>query len=176
MEKWRRAWREGGVEALRSKRPHRRTRLDDAAFARLEAELNCGPAAHGYGGDQRWTLGRVTALIRRLFGIDYSLPGVSLLLRRNGWSVQVAGRRATERDDHAVQVWKRAGVAAGGRTAADLGAWICFLDETGEGRRPPKGGSWSRRGHRPQVRVHGGDHGGRVSVAGMVCYLASGPG
>jgi transposase len=106
VEKWRRAWRQGGAEALRSRGPHRRSRLDRVAFARLEAELNLGPAAHGYADDQRWTLGRVAALIKMLFGVDYTLPGVSLLLRRNGWSVQVAGRRAIERDDHAVQVWK----------------------------------------------------------------------
>ncbi|WP_433469899.1 helix-turn-helix domain-containing protein [Spirillospora sp. CA-128828] len=68
--------------------------------------MNHGPAAHGDADDQRWTLGRVAGLIRRLFGIDYTLPGVSLLLRRNGWSVQAPGRRAIERDDHAVQVWK----------------------------------------------------------------------
>ncbi|WP_433155464.1 transposase [Actinomadura nitritigenes] len=29
---------------------------------------------------------------------------------------------------------------------------------------------WNRRGYRPQARVHGGDHGGRVSVAALVCY------
>ncbi|WP_111833444.1 helix-turn-helix domain-containing protein [Actinomadura madurae] len=58
VEKWRRTWREGGAEALRSKGPHRRPRLDQAAFARLEAELNRGPAAHGYADDQRWTLSR----------------------------------------------------------------------------------------------------------------------
>ncbi|MFF0519183.1 IS630 family transposase [Actinomadura nitritigenes] len=51
-----------------------------------------------------------------------------------------------------------------------MGAWICFEDETGQGLRPPKGRTWSRRGHRPQVKVHGGEHGSRVSVAGMVCY------
>lgn len=106
VEKWRRAWREGGVEALRSKGPHGRPRLDQGAFARLEAELNRGPAAHGWAHDQRWTLERVAEVIRRLFGIDYTRPGVSLLLRRNGWSVQVPGRRAIERDDQAVQVWK----------------------------------------------------------------------
>lgn len=63
-------------------------------------------------------------------------------------------------------------MAASGTIAADLGAWICFLDETGQGLRPPGGRSWSHRGHRPQVqvRVHGGDHGGRVSVIGMVCH------
>ncbi|MGP4029918.1 winged helix-turn-helix domain-containing protein [Actinomadura sp. 3N407] len=107
VEKWRQAWRQGGAETLRSRGPHRRARLDDAAFARLEAELNRGPAAHGYADDQRWTLGRVAALIKGLFGIDYTLPGVSLLLRRNGWSVQVPGRRAIERDDQAIEVWKR---------------------------------------------------------------------
>ncbi|WP_433249484.1 hypothetical protein [Actinomadura nitritigenes] len=30
-------------------------------------------------------------MIRRLFRIGYPRPGVSLLLRRNGWSVQVPG-------------------------------------------------------------------------------------
>lgn len=63
-------------------------------------------------------------------------------------------------------------MAASRNTAGDLGAWICFLDETGPGLRPPKRGSWSRRGHRPRMRVHDGDHGGWVSVAGMVCYLS----
>lgn len=106
VEKWRQSWRRGGPEALRSRGPHRRARLDGAAFARLEAELNRGPAAHGYADDQRWTLGRIAALIRSVFGVEYTLPGVSLLLRRNGWSVQVPGRRAIERDDQAVEVWK----------------------------------------------------------------------
>ncbi|MBG6088099.1 winged helix-turn-helix domain-containing protein [Actinomadura viridis] len=106
VEKWRQAWRQGGAEALRSKGPHGRPRLDEAQFAQLEAELNRGPAAHGYADDQRWTLGRIAALITDLFGIGYSLPGVSLLLRRNGWSVQVPGRRAIQRDEQAISVWK----------------------------------------------------------------------
>ncbi|OLT26673.1 hypothetical protein BJF79_43275 [Actinomadura sp. CNU-125] len=68
--------------------------------------MNRGPAAHGWAHDQRWTLDRVAEVVRRLFGIDYTRPGVSLLLRRNGWSVQVPGRRAIERDDQAIEVWK----------------------------------------------------------------------
>ncbi|MGI5201390.1 winged helix-turn-helix domain-containing protein [Spirillospora sp. CA-108201] len=106
MEKWRQAWRRGGAEALRSKGPHGRPRLDQAQFARLEAELNRGPAAHGWVEDQRWTLERVAEVIRRLFGIGYTRPGVSLLLRLGSWSVQVPGRRAIERDEQAVEVWK----------------------------------------------------------------------
>ncbi|MGI5170406.1 winged helix-turn-helix domain-containing protein [Spirillospora sp. CA-253888] len=54
-----------------------------ARFELLEAELNRGPAAHGWADDQRWTLARVAVLIRELFGVDYSMVGVSLL-RRGG--------------------------------------------------------------------------------------------
>jgi transposase len=92
VEKWRRAWCEDEAEALRSRGPHRRQRLEDAQFVRLEAEQNRGPAAHGHADDQRCTLGRVAALIRRLFGITTPCQGA--LLRRSGWWVQVADRAA----------------------------------------------------------------------------------
>ena len=55
------------------------------------------------------------------------------------------------------------------RTARDLGAYVCFEDEAGQGLRPPKGRTWARRGARPVVRVRGAG-GGRVSIAGVVCY------
>ncbi len=55
------------------------------------------------------------------------------------------------------------------RAARDLGAWICFEDEAGQGLRPPKGRTWARRGARPVVRVRGAG-GGRVSIAGVACY------
>jgi hypothetical protein len=35
-------------------------------------------------------------------------------------------------------------------TAADLGAWLCWEDESGQGLRPPKGRTWGRRGHTPE--------------------------
>ncbi|MGI5202355.1 transposase [Spirillospora sp. CA-108201] len=59
------------------------------------------------------------------------------------------------------------GVADGGSTAADLGAWICFEDEAGQGLRPPKGTTWGRRGRTPVVRVTArGTH--RISLAALV--------
>ncbi len=54
-------------------------------------------------------------------------------------------------------------------TARDLGAFICFEDETGQGLSPPKGRTLARRGARPLVRVRGAG-GGRVSIAGVACY------
>jgi transposase len=58
--------------------------------------LRRGPAAQGWDVDQRWTLARIVTVTERLFGVSYTLSGMSVLLRRNGWSVQVlreAGRR-----------------------------------------------------------------------------------
>ena len=56
--------------------------------------------------DQRWTLARVAALIRRLFGVTYTLREVSYLLHRIGWIPQVPARRAIERDEDAITAWK----------------------------------------------------------------------
>src|SRR6266536_908173 len=61
------------------------------------------------------------------------------------------------------------GVARYKTTARDLGAFICFEDEAGQGLRPPKGRTWAPRGARPIVWVRGAG-GGRVSIAGVACY------
>jgi transposase len=106
VERWRRAWRERGPAGLRSKGPASLPRLSQEQFARLERELERGPLAHGFV-DQRWTLVRVKTLIGRLFGVGYTVQGVWKLLRRNGWSCQRPARRAIERDDAAIEVWKK---------------------------------------------------------------------
>ena len=53
------------------------------------------------------------------------------------------------------------------RTAADLGAWLVFEDESGQGLRPPRGRTWGRRGHTPVVTVTGGSN-TRVSLAALI--------
>jgi transposase len=59
-------------------------------------------------------------------------------------------------------------VAGDKRAAADLGAYLCFEDEAGQGLRPPKGRTWAPRGQTPVMRVRGGGR-GWVSVAGVLC-------
>ncbi|MFJ4866708.1 winged helix-turn-helix domain-containing protein [Streptomyces sp. NPDC088748] len=44
--------------------------------------------------------------IGRLFHVSYMVKGTWLLLKRRGWSWQQPPRRAVERDDVAVEVWK----------------------------------------------------------------------
>ncbi|WEH18439.1 winged helix-turn-helix domain-containing protein [Streptomyces sp. VNUA24] len=106
VNRWRRAYDRRGVAGLRSKGPASRPLLSPAQFARLEAALERGPLAHGFA-DQRWTLTRIKTLIGRMFHIGYTVPGVWKLLRRNGWSCQIPTHRAIERDDGAVEVWKK---------------------------------------------------------------------
>jgi hypothetical protein len=60
-------------------------------------------------------------------------------------------------------------LAPGKRTAAALGAWIVFEDETGQSLRPPRSRTWGRRGITPVIRVRAGGS-GSVSAAGLACY------
>ncbi|MER6568397.1 winged helix-turn-helix domain-containing protein [Streptomyces sp. NPDC001093] len=106
VERWRRAWREYGEAGVLSKGSPGRPRLSDAQIVRLERELERGPLAHGWA-DQRWTLARIKSLIGRLFHVSYTVEGTWRLLKRHGWSWQQPARRAIERDDSAVEVWKK---------------------------------------------------------------------
>ena len=107
MYQWRRAWRAGGEAALASKGPGGSAcKLDQDQLARLGAALDAGPAASGWDQDQRWTLARVAALITRLFGVAYTLRGVSYLLHRLGFSPQVPAHRAAERDEAKIAEWR----------------------------------------------------------------------
>ena len=41
------------------------------------------------------------------FKVQYTVPGIWYLLQRRGWTCQMGARRAIERDDGAVEVWKK---------------------------------------------------------------------
>ena len=113
---WRRRWRAGGPAALASKGSGGSTCwLDERRQARLARALEEGPAAHGFGEDQRWTLARVADLITRLFHTRCILRRVSYLLHRMGFSPQVPAHRAVERDEDAIATWRRERWPAGKR-------------------------------------------------------------
>lgn len=106
--RWRRALAAGGRAALASKGPGgARCKLTRAQVRELAAVLEAGPAAWGWDEDQCWTLARVAEVVRRRFGVGYTLAGVDLLLRRIGWSVQVPARQAAERDEAAIAGWRQ---------------------------------------------------------------------
>ncbi|MBP7561901.1 MAG: winged helix-turn-helix domain-containing protein [Armatimonadetes bacterium] len=76
----------GQAEALR---PSSQSELEKQ-LDRSGQELLRGPRAHGYATDL-WTCPRVGAVIRRLFGIEYSDCHVWKLLRKMGWTRQPQG-------------------------------------------------------------------------------------
>ncbi|MFF5295909.1 winged helix-turn-helix domain-containing protein [Paractinoplanes globisporus] len=105
---WRRAWTAGGVDALASRGPAGPDpKLSDAQLARLKQHLEQGPAAAGYGEDQRWTLVRIVALIAAVFGIRVGVSTAWEAMRRLGWTSQLPSYRAIERDEAAIAHWRR---------------------------------------------------------------------
>ncbi|MFI1415655.1 winged helix-turn-helix domain-containing protein [Streptomyces sp. NPDC020707] len=104
--RWRRALASGGRQALASKGPGgARCKLDPGQLHALESVLDAGPEASGWS-DQCWTLARIAGIVRRRFGVEYTLAGMDLLLHRIGWSVQIPARRASERDESRIAAWK----------------------------------------------------------------------
>ncbi len=106
VRRWRKDWLAAGPAGLASRGQAARCRLDEGQLAELEATLEAGPLAAGYE-DQRWTLARIRDLVARKFRVHYTVPGIWYLLRRRGWTCQAGARRAIERDDAAVETWKK---------------------------------------------------------------------
>lgn len=105
--RWKKAWVEGGSQALASKGPAgRKSRLTGKQTQMITRALLAGPAARGYK-TNLWTLPRVAALIEDLTGIRYHPGHVWRLLGASGFSCQRPERRAIERDEKAIRRWKR---------------------------------------------------------------------
>src|SRR4051812_5450942 len=104
--RWRRALAAVGRPALASKGPGgARCRLSPAQREELQALPDAGPAAWGWT-DQCGTLPRIAVVVHQRSGVDYTLPGLALLLRGLGWGVQVPARRAAERNEEQITAWR----------------------------------------------------------------------
>lgn len=104
---WKRVLDEGGIDALRAMPTRGRpARLDGQQLQQLARMLLGKPTEHGFG-TELWTLRRVGALIERHFGVKFGQTQIWRILGSLGFSVQKPERRAIERDEDAVQTWKR---------------------------------------------------------------------
>ena len=104
---WREAVRRRGSKGLNPKPvPGRPRKLTREQRRRLPRMLLRGARAHGYRTDL-WTLPRVAEVIEREFGVRYHSAHVSRVLVELGWSCQKPERRALERDEAAIEHWKR---------------------------------------------------------------------
>jgi transposase len=103
---WRAAWRRSGRDGLRAAgRAGRLPKLNRDQLAQVEIELAKGAEANGYP-NEVWTLKRVAEVIQRVTGVSHHPARVWYILRRGlNWSWQRPARRATERNDAAIQHW-----------------------------------------------------------------------
>lgn len=107
VSRWVRQYREGGREALRQAgRAGRLPKLGAGQLRQLEKMLLAGPEAFGYP-TPLWSCPRVAELIEAEFGVRYHPGHVWKLLRAMGFSCQRPVGRAVERDEEAVEEWKR---------------------------------------------------------------------
>jgi transposase len=105
VSQWLKRGREGGPEALRTQPPPGRVpRLTVEQLAELPQLLARGAETFGFLGEV-WTSKRVATVIRDEFGVHYHPDHVGRLLRTAGWSPQKPIRRATQRDEAAIERW-----------------------------------------------------------------------
>jgi len=107
VSRWKKALKKGGLENLKAKRhPGPQPKLNQRQKQRLVKLLLRGPRKAGYPTDL-WTCPRVAEVIQKHFGVRYHVDHVWWILRSLGWSCQKPEQRARQRDEEAIQRWRR---------------------------------------------------------------------
>jgi len=110
--RWQEAFRKNGAKGLAGvPATGRPPKLSPRQKRKLVALLMRGPVALGYSTDL-WTTRRVAEVIEREFRIDYHPNHIWRVLVGLGWSCQKPERRARERDEAAIEAWKKGRWAA----------------------------------------------------------------
>jgi len=105
--RWKSVLESQGIDALRDmSKGGRPPALGAEELVKLQIALLEGPTAHGFG-TPLWTLKRVRLFIERQFGVRYSEVHIWRLLGQMGFSSQKPERRALERDEAAIETWKK---------------------------------------------------------------------
>ena len=107
VKRWRRAWREGGEDALSAKpHPGGASKLAEHQRDELVDLVVAGPSAAGFPTDL-WTCQRIVQLIGQRFGVEYHPGHVARMLHELGFSPQKPRQIAREQDPEAVEHWRK---------------------------------------------------------------------
>jgi transposase len=152
---WVRAFAAGGEAALAGGRRGRRPGEQKALSPRQEAMIR--RLIVGQCPDQLklpfalWTREAVGQLIERRTGIRLSLSAISSYLAAWGFTAQKPIRRATERDEAAIQAWLERDYPAIVKRAKKEQAEIHWADETGISNQANYGRSFAPQGETPVI-------------------------
>jgi transposase len=107
VSRWMSRVRLDGPGALLARpRPGRPPELSASERAMIPEFLWHGPEAYGFRG-RVWTCKRIAKVIEWELGIAYDKGHVSRLLKRLNWTPQAPIKRATQRDEAAIEQWRR---------------------------------------------------------------------
>ena len=164
---WQSKFREGGLAALSTKIASGRKRLlTDEQLLKLYKWLRGNPrqVQFDFG---LWTRKIVRELIRREFGIDYSMQNVGKILKMLGFSPQRPVYRALERDPEQRRKWMEETFPAIKKRADGEGAKIFFADEAASRTDHHAGTTWAPVGQTPVV-----EHIGKREGIGMISAIS----
>jgi transposase len=131
VSRWLARARAGGIEALLDHpAPGRPSELTPAQRALIPESLWHGPEAYGFRG-RVWTCARVAKVIEQEFGIAYHKGHVARLLKELHWTPQTPIRRAIQRDEAAIEHWRRAVWHELLGQAREERRVLVFVDESG---------------------------------------------
>jgi len=131
VSRWDALARSGGESALLSRPiPGRPAGLSPEQKMMIPDFLWHGAEAYGFRG-RVWTCARVAKVIEEEFGIPYEKTQVSRLLKRLGWTPQAPIRRAIQRDEQAIDVWRAVTWPRLLREAKVERRTLVFVDEAG---------------------------------------------
>jgi transposase len=130
VHRWRRLARQGpGLGA--KPHPGRKPFLSEQQWVEVQRLLLQGAKRHGWPNDL-WTADRVTALIKRHFGVEYHPEHVRAVLKgRFDWSSHKPELRAREQNEKEVERWLDDDFPRIIRDAFKRQATLVFLDEAG---------------------------------------------
>ena len=108
VSQWVSKAREGGLSALRRRKPPGGpSKLRDEQRGQLPELLGRGPAAYEFYGEV-WTRRRVAQVIEQEFGVSYDPSHVGRILKGGGFSLPKPALRTTLRNEDAILDWRQA--------------------------------------------------------------------
>lgn len=154
--RWLRSYRKRGHAALASRKAKGpEPKLTDKQKKQVRRWI-VGRDPRQYGFDfGLWTRRVVAEMIYERYGVTLTLPSVGHLLASLQITPQKPLRRAYERDEKAVEQWKRQTYPKLRKRAKRRGAEIFFLDEAGIQSDSPLGRTYGLKGRTPVVKTSG---------------------
>jgi transposase len=176
VSRWLARARAGGPEALRLQpRSGPPPKLTPTQKRLIPEFLWHGAEAYGFRGEV-WTCARIARVIEEEFGVRYHSGHVSRLLKELCWTPQVPIRRAIQRDEEAIRLWRDEIWPELLRRARHERRVLVFEDEAGFYLLPGVVRTYAPKAHTPvlhekQTRDHLSVMGG-MTPAGKVYTLA----